>query len=123
METPRTVGTHALLDFYGVAPDALTDAPALTDCLLRAARAAGMTPLSEPILHTFAGGGLTCFLPLAESHIAIHTYPEWGYLAADIFTCGPAGPETAIQVLCETLHPARQQVRLLIRGEEIAVLD
>ena len=113
------IGTHALLDFYDVSAVRLTDAEQLSRCLTDAARAAGMTPLSEPVLHRFPGGGLTGFLPLAESHIAFHTYPEWGYLAADIFTCGTSAPEAAVAVLRAALQPGRERVRCLPRGEEI----
>jgi S-adenosylmethionine decarboxylase len=80
-----------------------------------------MTPLSEPVLHAFPGGGLTGFLPLAESHIAFHSYPEVGYLAADVFTCGPDpdGPDRAVAVLLDALRPARPVVRRLARGEGV----
>lgn len=113
------VGRHLLADFYDVPETRLTDAEHLARCLLDAARAAGMTPLSDPVLHRFPGGGLTGFLPLAESHIAFHTYPESGYLAADAFTCGACGPEAAIEVLEAGLQPGRVCVRIVPRGEEV----
>lgn len=123
-KTAFAVGTHALADFYEVSAERLTDAELLSRCLLEAARAAGMTPLSAPVLHRFPSradgkpGGLTGFLPLAESHIAFHTYPEWGYLAADIFTCGVCPPDAAVAVLRDVLQPGREQVRRIARGEE-----
>ena len=113
------IGVHALIDFYEVPDALLTDAEHLARCLTEAAAAAGMTPLSEPILHRFPGGGLTGFLPLAESHIAFHTYPEWGYLAADVFTCGVSGPDAAVCVLRAGLRPGRESVRCVARGEEV----
>jgi S-adenosylmethionine decarboxylase len=116
---PCAVGIHVLLDFYGVAPGLLTDAAGLAECLREAAKASGMTALSAPVLHGFSGGGLTGFLPLAESHLAIHTYPELRYAAADIFTCGPGGPEGAMDVLRRALHPEREKVQFLTRGDEI----
>lgn len=98
------VGVHVLLDGYELAPERLTDAEGLARALTDAAHAAGMTPLSEPVVHVFPGGGLTAFLPLAESHLALHTYPERGYIAADCFTCGaPDGADQAVRVLCEAL--------------------
>ena len=112
------VGTHALLDLYDVPAALLTDAEHLARTLTEAACAAGMTPLSGPVLHHFPGGGLTGFLPLAESHIAFHTYPEWGYLAADVFTCGACGPDAAVSVLRAGLRPGRECVRHVPRGEE-----
>ena len=115
----RPVGVHALIDFYEVDAALLTDAEGLGRCLEEAAEAAGMTPLSDPVLHRFPGGGLTGFLPLAESHIAFHTYPEWGYLAADVFTCGACPPDAAVAVLRAALSPARECVRAVPRGEEV----
>ncbi len=117
-EGEGAVGTHALLDFYDVPAGLLADARHLGRCLTDAARAAGMTPLSEPVLHHFPGGGLTGFLPLAESHIAFHTYPEWGYLAADVFTCGASGPDASVAVLRAGLRPGRECVRFVPRGGE-----
>ena len=119
------VGVHLLLDLYDVEPGRLADAETLGRALTNAACAAQMTPLSAPVLHRFppreghAAGGLTGFLPLAESHIAFHTYPEYGYLAADIFTCGddPGAPDRAVAVLEGALAPGRMTVRRFDRGE------
>lgn len=113
------IGMHALLDFYGASVDALTDAKRVADALLAAAHAAGMTPLGIPVVHTFPGGGLTAFLPLAESHIAVHTYPERAYLAADIFTCGAPGVDPAVEVLLDRFAPSTSCVRIVDRGSGI----
>lgn len=109
-------GTHTLMDLHGVSPERLTDAELFSGLLLQAARAAGATPLSGPVIHRFPGGGLTAFLPLSESHIAAHTYPERGYLAADVFTCGACSSEAAVAVFRETLRPAREEIRSIVRG-------
>ena len=96
----RPIGVHIILDGYEIAPERLTDATRLAQALTDAARAAGMIPLSEPSVHLFPGGGLTAFLPLAESHLALHTYPEHAYIAADCFTCGmPDGADKKCQIV------------------------
>ncbi|MBC8104145.1 MAG: adenosylmethionine decarboxylase [Cytophagales bacterium] len=120
-EGKKGIGIHLLLDFYGIAPERLTDADLLSRALLASARAAKMTPLSAPVLHRFPGGGLTGFLPLAESHIAFHSYPEIGYLAADVFTCGadPEGPDRAVAILRDALRPGRESVRRFARGDAL----
>ncbi|GAB4460003.1 MAG: hypothetical protein OHK0029_23330 [Armatimonadaceae bacterium] len=120
-EGTNPVGVHLLLDLYDVSAERLTDACVLSDALSNAAREACMTPLSAPVLHRFPGGGLTGFLPLAESHIAFHSYPEYGYLAADVFTCGndPQAPDRAVRVLEDALMPGRCVVRRFARGEEV----
>ncbi len=112
-------GRHLLADFYDIDVDRLNDAHALARILLDAARAARMTPLSTPVVLRFEGGGLTGFLPLAESHIAFHTYPERGYLAADVFTCGACPPEAAVAALRIALMPGRECVRVVPRGERV----
>lgn len=113
------VGTHTLMDWHGVSPSRLRDAALFSRLLLQAAKAAGATPLSTPVLHCFPGGGLTGFLPLAESHIAVHTYPERGYLAADVFTCGGCTLEAAVAVFRETLRPQHEETRTLTRGAPV----
>jgi S-adenosylmethionine decarboxylase len=114
------VGVHLLLDLYGVARERLTDTDLLRQALRDAAAAAGMTPLSEPVLHTFPGGGLTGFLPLAESHIAFHSYPELEYIAMDCFTCGdPEGVEKAQAVFWQALRPMHAVAQGVIRGEDV----
>ena len=108
-------------------PERLGSQLPLARALTDAACAAEMTPLSAPVLHRFPpreghpAGGLTGFLPLAESHIAFHTYPEYGYLAADIFTCGddPRAPDRAVAVLEGALAPGRMTVRRFDRGEGV----
>lgn len=118
-DVPATlIGRHALIDFHGVLPDLLTDSALISRLLIAAAGAAGATPLSDPVMHIFPGGGLTGFLPLSESHIAVHTYPERGYLAADVFTCGSCSPEAAAVVFRAALQPRREEIRILDRGTE-----
>lgn len=113
---PPLIGRHLLADFFGVDAARLSEAHRLARLLVDAARAAAMTPLSTPVVLRFEGGGLTGFLPLAESHIAFHTYPEHGYLAADVFTCGSCPPDAALAVLRAALLPARERVRVVERG-------
>jgi S-adenosylmethionine decarboxylase len=61
--------------------------------------------------------GMTGMVILSESHIAFHTWPENGFVACDIFTCGSnALPEKALQVLCDYFKPSKTQVKILGRG-------
>ena len=53
---------------------------------------------------------------LGESHISVHTWPELGFAAFDIFTCGNTDPEAAIAVLTATFEPERIAVREILRG-------
>lgn len=61
--------------------------------------------------------GMTGVVILSESHIAFHTWPENGFVACDIFTCGTSAlPEEALQVLCDHFQPKTSNVRVLSRG-------
>ena len=71
--------------------------------------------------HPFGPGlGVTGVVLLAESHISIHTWPEQGYAAIDIFMCGAAEPQRALDVLREALAPAGCAMRALHRGVDEA---
>ena len=110
------IGTHLLADLHGVSPERLNDAALLADCLLGAARECRLTPLGAPVMYGFPGGGVTGFLLLAESHIALHTYPERGFMALDVFSCGRGDPLAALAVLRAALAPQRERVQLTERG-------
>jgi len=113
------IGRHLLAYFYGVASQRLDDVALLSDCLRSAASRSGLTLLGAPILHCFRGGGVTGFIVLAESHISFHTYPEHGFMALDIFSCGDADPQAALQVFRTALAPQYERVMMAERGEEI----
>ena len=114
--THLAAGTHLLADLHGVAPALLRDAAAIDALLRRAAERAGARILHGHF-HTFGeGGGVTGVLLLAESHISIHTWPEAGFAAADIFMCGAARPQLALQVIERELAPTSSAVRTLARG-------
>jgi S-adenosylmethionine decarboxylase len=110
------VGTHLLADLHGVDAELLQDGSALESLLRRAAEVAGARVLYSHF-HSFgAGDGVTGVVLLAESHISIHTWPESGLAAADIFMCGLADPGRALKVLIDGLAPAHQSVHILARG-------
>ena len=100
------IGRHLLIDFHEVSAERLDDAELLSRLLAEAARRGGLTPLGPPVLHRFEGGGLTGYLLLSESHIAVHTYPELGFAALDIFACGSGDPRAALDVFADGAGPA-----------------
>ena len=85
----RTVGSHVLAD------EAL---------LVGAAEEVGATVLSRHH-HSFQPQGVTAVVVLAESHVSIHTWPEWGGATLDAYTCGAADPERLIDLVIEGLAP------------------
>jgi len=109
-------GIHLLADLDGVAVAALQDATALEALLQHAARQAGATVLFSHF-HAFGdGGGITGVVLLAESHISIHTWPEAGFAAVDIFMCGGADADCALQVIERGLGATRCVRRSVARG-------
>lgn len=102
-------GTHILADLNGIAAEKLSDCALLETLLRDAAEAAGARILFSHF-HAFGEGqGVTGVVLLAESHITIHTWPECGFAAADIFMCGSARPELALAVITNALQPCSSQ--------------
>jgi S-adenosylmethionine decarboxylase len=113
----RPAGIHLLADLGGIDPALLSNAEEIDALLRRAALAAGARILHSHF-HTFGTGmGVTGVLLLAESHISIHTWPESGFAAADIFMCGAAEPEIALAVIDAALRPLARNVRTVERGQ------
>ena len=106
-------GRHVIIECFGA--QAGFDAAALESLLRRAAAAGGATLLSCH-MHGFGGGnGVTGVALLAESHISVHTWPERGYAAFDVFMCGGCNAERAAAVIAEAVPEARVQVRAVDR--------
>jgi len=71
-------------------------------------------------LHHFTpNGGISGVAVLAESHISVHSWPERNYAAFDVFMCGDAEPEKAIEVLKEAFTPTEVKVDTILRGEVV----
>ncbi|HEY0062386.1 MAG TPA: adenosylmethionine decarboxylase [Telluria sp.] len=112
----RPAGSHLLADFYGIAPQALVSCEAI-DTLLREGAAAAGAHILHSHFHSFGPGqGVTGVVLLAESHISVHTWPEFGFAAVDIFMCGEARPALALEVIESALGPASSIVQTIARG-------
>jgi S-adenosylmethionine decarboxylase len=110
------VGSHILADFYGVSARLLQSRSELEVLLRNAAETAGATVLGSHF-HSFGSAqGITGVVLLAESHISIHTWPESDFAAVDIFMCGTANPQRALEALVEALSPTQQHVEVAARG-------
>jgi S-adenosylmethionine decarboxylase len=110
----RYAGAHLIVDMWGAAH--LDDLGFVERALHAAADAAGATTLDARLHHFSPSRGVTGVLILAESHISIHTWPEHGFAAADIFMCGDCRPHDAVAVLRGAFAPERVQVSELKRG-------
>lgn len=107
-------GQHLLVDIY-TRSSLLQDAASLEQVFHRAIAATGATLISYRA-HQFDGGGLTAVAMLSESHMSAHTWPELGYAAFDLFTCGQCHPRAAVKVLREVYAPDSIDIREIPRG-------
>jgi len=105
-----------LLELKSCDRKVLDDVEALREAMLAAASECGATVLGESF-HQFSPQGVSGVVIIAESHLFIHTWPEYGYAAADIFTCGNSvQPEKAAQVLTRRLASKNYSVVEMRRG-------
>lgn len=93
------MGKHLLLEVYDVKFDLLNDGIALQETMERGIERAKMTILNI-FSHCFLPQGCTIVIALAESHVSCHTWPENGFIAIDVYTCGEGNPKLiAIELL------------------------
>ncbi|MGB0563302.1 MAG: adenosylmethionine decarboxylase [Spirulinaceae cyanobacterium] len=111
----KKVGTHLVLEAWQ-APGELLNSPDHIRRALLSAIEAGDATLIDLCVHHFSPHGVTATATLAESHIAIHTWPEYGYFAADFFFCGRGKPQAAMQVLQTDLQAAQVTIQEFDRG-------
>lgn len=111
----NTKGQHFLAEYWGCDTMLLDDPNRIEQILKRAASAAGATVV-QTVVHRFAPQGVSGVAVLEESHLSIHTWPEAGYAAVDVFTCGGCTPLGAHEVLVEVLMSSRSEIMLVERG-------
>jgi len=107
-------GTHLLIDFWGA--ENLTELDIMETAFRKCVEDCGATLLHIHMHHFTPNGGISGVAVLAESHISVHTWPERGYAAFDIFMCGDAQPEKAVPILKAAFKPTRVTVGEQLRG-------
>ena len=116
-DSVRAAGQHLLIDLFGARR--LDDLEHVERTLKRCVEAAGATLLHIHLHHLAPQGGVTGVAVLAESHISIHSWPEYGFAARDVFMCGQTDPRAAIDVLKEEFSPRKVVVKEQLRGKEM----
>jgi len=113
----RSLGRHILVEFYDCDPEALNDLGLVEKSMKEAAVAAGST-IVDTVFRRFAPHGISGVVVIAESHLAIHTWPEYGYAAVDLFTCGEkVDPWAAHDHLQDVFRARDSEYKELPRGE------
>jgi len=110
-------GTHIILDCFDCDFSILNDKEYLERELVSAALMAG-AEVREVTFHKFAPQGVSGVVIISESHLSIHTYPEHGYAAIDIFTCGDKmRTDFAVEYILFHLNCKNYKIQILKRGE------
>ena len=112
----QALGRHLLLELLDCDPEALNSLDIVRTSMVEAAKRAQAT-IVDVVFHEFNPFGISGVVVIAESHLAIHTWPEYRYAAVDVFSCGEIfQPQVAADYLVEQLGAARASVIELQRG-------
>lgn len=107
-------GTHLILDLWNAKQ--LDDLKLMEAAMREAVELCGATLLHIHLHHFTPNGGISGVAVLAESHISVHTWPERGYAAFDVFMCGDAKPELSIDVFKRAFKPSHVNIHEHMRG-------
>ena len=111
-----TDGCEWVVDAHGCDPVRLADLVTLRGLFSAIISELGLTPVAEAVWHVFpTPGGITGLVPLAESHLTIHTFPEHGSLCVNLFCCRPRAEWPWAERLGESLGADRVEVQRLDR--------
>ena len=112
----QALGRHVLAEVYGCRFEALNDIQKVEDIIVNAALEAG-AEVRELVFHKFSPQGVSGVVVISESHLAIHTWPELGYAAVDVFTCGEkVNPWDACNFVAEAFGAEYVNAQEITRG-------
>lgn len=112
----QSLGRHVLAEVYGCRFEVLNDIKQVEDIMVNAALEAG-AEIREFVFHKFSPQGVSGVVVISESHLAIHTWPELGYAAVDVFTCGnKVNPWDACNYVAEMFGAENMEASEVIRG-------
>lgn len=114
--TMKPMGRHILAEIYGCDFNVLNDLKKVEEIMVNAALAAG-AEVRECVFHKFSPQGISGVVVISESHLTIHTWPELGYAAVDVFTCGDrVDPWDACNYLCSRFNAQQIKAEETVRG-------
>jgi len=112
----NALGRHILAEYYGCDVHILNDLELLQNYMREAVIESGATIIGSTF-HQFNPHGISGVIVIAESHMALHTWPEYGYAAIDFFTCGDrVDPSKAFDYIKNRLKPQKCSSKELMRG-------
>ncbi len=104
------MGHHILVSLYGITFNLLDDIDGIRAAFEKTVEACGATVLNR-FSHQFHPQGVTIVYALAESHLSIHTFPETGSCAIDVYTCGDMDAKKGMQVLIDHFKPIEVSIQ------------
>lgn len=112
----NTLGRHILCEVYGCDPGVLDDVKTIEGIMVNAALQAG-AEVREVAFHKFSPQGVSGVVVISESHLSVHTWPEYGYAAVDVFTCGEkVDPNVACEYIRDKFRAQKMVASLVKRG-------
>jgi len=112
----NALGRHLLLELFDCDTESINNLEAVKSSLIEAAKRAQAT-IVDVVFHEFNPFGISGVVVIAESHLSIHTWPEYRYAAVDVFSCGEVlQPEIAVNYLVEQFGAERASVVEMQRG-------
>lgn len=112
----KALGNHVIAELSHCHPGILSDLEKVQEAMIRAAKEACAT-VREVAFHKFYPHGVSGVVVLSESHISIHTWPEYGYAAIDVYTCGDhTDPRKACEFLAEAFGSKTVSTTVVERG-------
>jgi len=122
----KELGRHILAEIYGCDPQILNNKEFIEKIMVESALRAG-AEVREVAFHKFSPQGVSGVVIISESHLTIHTWPELGYAAVDVFTCGDSvNPWNACDYMTEFLKAKNMTATEIKRGifeEEVSVME
>ena len=112
----KILGRHLIVELADCNRSVLNNQPLLEECFKEAVRRSGAT-IVKSVFHQYNPQGISGVIVIAESHISIHTWPEYGYAAVDFFTCGDSvDPHKAFEYVKASLESKDAHVVEMMRG-------
>lgn len=114
MKKEISMGKHLILEVYDVSFEILNDVSTLLNVLQQGIEHSKMTILNV-FSHQFTPHGVTIIFALEESHVSLHTFPEFQSLSADAYTCGNGNPKIIMNLLLQHCNSNKYELRELYR--------
>lgn len=112
----KSLGKHLIVELYGCSSELLNNLVQVEKILIEAVELSKAT-IVQPVFHHFSPHGISGVVVIAESHFTIHTWPEYGYCALDIFTCGDQiDPDESLQFMKNKFQAENMSVMEIKRG-------